>query len=269
MIAILTAAVAAWAVAAGLTYTAPSGWTVVPTSSSMRVAQFTLPRAAGDTEAAEMILYYFGGSGGSVEANIERWLGQMQQPDGRPTKAAATRETRTVNGFSAALSTRAMHSEATVLQIGSEGEHGNTPPELLLLMPGHPLLELAALLELALLELAVLLELALLELALPLLLLLETAAPPAPPVPPVSLLAEQLAMARTRRTIDIEISCREVIIVPPSVHWHMPITHTFAPLQLPSFMPSGVGVQVPCIPETLQALQTPTQVLLQQNPSMQ
>jgi hypothetical protein len=103
MIGILTAAIAAWAAAAGLIYTAPSGWTVVPTSSSMRVAQFTLPRAAGDTEAAEMIVYYFGGSGGSVEANIERWLGQMQQPDGRPAKAAATRETRTVNGLSVSL----------------------------------------------------------------------------------------------------------------------------------------------------------------------
>ena len=103
MIGIVAAALAAWVAATGLTYTAPGGWTVVPTSSSMRVAQFTLPRAAGDTDAAEMILYYFGGSGGSVEANIERWLGQMQQPDGRPSKAAARRESRTVNGLSVSL----------------------------------------------------------------------------------------------------------------------------------------------------------------------
>jgi hypothetical protein len=103
MIGIIAAALVAWLAAAGLTYTAPGGWTVVPTSSSMRVAQFTLPRATGDTEAAEMIVYYFGGSGGSVEANIERWIGQMQQPDGRPSKAAATRETRTVNGLSVSL----------------------------------------------------------------------------------------------------------------------------------------------------------------------
>jgi hypothetical protein len=103
MIGILTAVLAAWFAVAGLTYTAPTGWTVVPTSSSMRVAQFTLPRAAGDTETAEMIVYYFGGSGGSVEANIDRWIGQMQQPDGRSSKAAAKRESRMVKGLSVSL----------------------------------------------------------------------------------------------------------------------------------------------------------------------
>ena len=67
------------------------------------MAQFTLPRAAGDTEPAELVVYYFGGSGGSVEANIERWLGQMQQPDGRPSRTVATRESRTANGLSVSL----------------------------------------------------------------------------------------------------------------------------------------------------------------------
>ncbi len=99
MIGFVLAAVAV----AGLTYTAPAGWTTVPTSSSMRVAQFTLPREKGDTEPAELVVYYFGGSGGSVEANIERWLAQMQQPDGRPSKPLATRESRTVNGLSVSL----------------------------------------------------------------------------------------------------------------------------------------------------------------------
>ncbi|HUE87909.1 MAG TPA: hypothetical protein VMO26_17690 [Vicinamibacterales bacterium] len=91
------------ALARDLTYSAPPGWKVESTSSSMRVAQFTLPRAAGDAADAELVIYYFGGSGGSVEANIDRWLGQMQQPDGRPSKAVATRETRTANGLSIAL----------------------------------------------------------------------------------------------------------------------------------------------------------------------
>jgi len=99
MIAFVIASLAA----AGLTYASPAGWTTVPTSSSMRVAQFTLPREKGDTDPAELVVYYFGGSGGSVEANIERWLAQMQQPDGRPSKAVATRESRTVNGLSVSL----------------------------------------------------------------------------------------------------------------------------------------------------------------------
>jgi hypothetical protein len=85
--------------AAGLTYTAPAGWKPVATSSSMRVAQFALPRAAGDAQDAELVVYYFGGSGGTVEANIERWVGQMQQPDGRPSSVVAKRQSRTVNGL--------------------------------------------------------------------------------------------------------------------------------------------------------------------------
>ena len=87
------------ALLAGLTYTAPGGWKTVATSSSMRVAQFALPKAAGDAQDAELVIYYFGGSGGTVEANIERWVGQMRQPDGRPSSAVAKRQSRTINGL--------------------------------------------------------------------------------------------------------------------------------------------------------------------------
>jgi len=89
--------------AAGLGYTAPAGWKPVPTTSSMRTAQFALPHAAGDTQDAELVVYYFGGSGGTVEANIERWLGQIQQPDGKPSSAVAQRQKRTVNGLAVTL----------------------------------------------------------------------------------------------------------------------------------------------------------------------
>lgn len=82
--------------AAGLTYTAPSGWKPVATSSSMRVAQFAV-------QDAELVIYYFGGAGGTIEANIERWVGQMQQPDGRPSSAVAKRQSRTVNGLNVTL----------------------------------------------------------------------------------------------------------------------------------------------------------------------
>jgi hypothetical protein len=89
--------------AAGLTYSKPADWTVVPTTSSMRVAEFALPRAVGDAMDAELVLYYFGGSGGGVEANIDRWIGQMQQPDGKPSGAVAKRSTRTINGLEVSL----------------------------------------------------------------------------------------------------------------------------------------------------------------------
>lgn len=88
---------------AGLTFTPPADWKPVATTSPMRVAQFALPRASGDARDAELVVYYFGGTGGSVEANIERWVGQMQQPDGRPSSAVTKRQSRTVNGMKVTL----------------------------------------------------------------------------------------------------------------------------------------------------------------------
>jgi hypothetical protein len=89
--------------AADLRFTIPDGWQKVATTSSMRVADFSLPRADGDTEDAELVLYFFGGGGGSVDANIERWVGQMQQPDGRASTTVAKKEARTVNGLDVTL----------------------------------------------------------------------------------------------------------------------------------------------------------------------
>ena len=86
-----------------LRFTAPDGWTARQTSSAMRIAEFVLPKAAGDPEDGELVVYFFGGSGGSVEANIERWIGQTQQPDGRASRDAARRTDRTVNGLSVTL----------------------------------------------------------------------------------------------------------------------------------------------------------------------
>ncbi|HEV3142146.1 MAG TPA: hypothetical protein VGY57_16585 [Vicinamibacterales bacterium] len=89
--------------ASALTFTPPAGWHSSNPTSSMRVAEFTLPRAAGDPDDAQLVVYYFGGSGGSVDANIERWVGQMKQPDGKASSAAATRETRKVHGLTVTL----------------------------------------------------------------------------------------------------------------------------------------------------------------------
>lgn len=88
--------------AASLTFIAPPEWKPVATSSSMRVAQWALPHVAGDTQDGELVVYYFGGQGGSLEANIERWVGQMQQPDGRPS-TTVKRDARTINGLKVTL----------------------------------------------------------------------------------------------------------------------------------------------------------------------
>ena len=65
-----------------LTFTPPATWQPRPAASSMRVAEFVVPKAAADPEDAEVVVYFFGGGGGSVEANIQRWVGQFQQPSG-------------------------------------------------------------------------------------------------------------------------------------------------------------------------------------------
>jgi hypothetical protein len=84
---------------ARLHFTPAPEWTTKPTTSMMRIGEFVLPKAEGDTEDASLIVYYFGGTGGSVQANIDRWLGQMAQPDSRPTKQVATVTERRVNGM--------------------------------------------------------------------------------------------------------------------------------------------------------------------------
>lgn len=95
---VITAATVS-AQSATIRFDAPKEWTAQPATSWMRVAQYSLTRAPGDPEDAELIVYYFGGSGGSVQANLDRWLGQMEQPDGRSSTAVATTSSLTSNGL--------------------------------------------------------------------------------------------------------------------------------------------------------------------------
>ena len=83
-----------------LKYKVPDGWISEKPSSGMRAAQYKLPKADGDPEDGSLILYFFGMTqGGSVQANIDRWVGQMQQPDGSSSKDKAKTENITVNGL--------------------------------------------------------------------------------------------------------------------------------------------------------------------------
>lgn len=77
-------------------FDAPAGWVSKAPSSSMRVADWTLPKADGDAEDAMLTLYFFGaGGGGGLQANIDRWIGQMTQPDGKASKDVAKTATLT------------------------------------------------------------------------------------------------------------------------------------------------------------------------------
>jgi hypothetical protein len=88
------------AAAGELRYKVPEGWTVEKPTSEMRFAQYKLPKTGGDAEDALLVVYYFGkGQGGTPEANIERWINQVKQPDGSASKDKAKTATLTVNGL--------------------------------------------------------------------------------------------------------------------------------------------------------------------------
>ena len=73
--------------AGGLRWEAPAPFAQRAPKSRMRAAEYGLP---GDAGEGELTVYYFGpGQGGSVQANMDRWIGQFTQPDGSDSKAAA------------------------------------------------------------------------------------------------------------------------------------------------------------------------------------
>jgi hypothetical protein len=87
----------AQATAGGLKFSAPQGWIAEKPTSSMRQAQYRLPKADNDAEDAELVVFYFQGGGGGVQANIDRWVSQFEKPDGTPVSDAKTSK-KVVNG---------------------------------------------------------------------------------------------------------------------------------------------------------------------------
>lgn len=84
---------------AELKFSAPPGWIPETPSSRMRQAQYSLPRAEGDPEDAEVAVFFFPGQGGSVRANIDRWIGQFSQEDGSPATEVAEVTRRESSGI--------------------------------------------------------------------------------------------------------------------------------------------------------------------------
>ena len=76
----------------GLLLRVPASWHRQPSTTPFRLAQYAIPHAPGDTAPASFIIFYFGpGQGGSAEANIQRWIGMMRQPNGKDSHAVAHR----------------------------------------------------------------------------------------------------------------------------------------------------------------------------------
>ena len=107
-----------------LKYKVPEGWVSENPTSAMRIAQYKLPKVEGDPEDASLVLYYFGAQqGGAVQANIDRWIGQMQQPDGSSSKDKAKTENLTVNGLK--VTTVDVTGTFTAEMMPGAGDHRN------------------------------------------------------------------------------------------------------------------------------------------------
>jgi hypothetical protein len=61
-----------------ITWLDPPAFKRVPPSNPMRKAAYVVPRATGDAEDGELTVFYFGpGQGGSIDANVDRWVKQF------------------------------------------------------------------------------------------------------------------------------------------------------------------------------------------------
>jgi hypothetical protein len=77
----------------GIHWTVPASWKA-EAQRPMRLA--TYMAAPG----GECGVYFFGaGQGGSVDANLDRWIGQFEQADGKASRAAAKTVKRAIHGL--------------------------------------------------------------------------------------------------------------------------------------------------------------------------
>jgi hypothetical protein len=60
-------------------------WLREEPANRLRLAQFSIP-VTDETEKGELVIYYFGRSRGSVDANIARWKSQFSGPEGAPVE---------------------------------------------------------------------------------------------------------------------------------------------------------------------------------------
>ena len=83
----------------GMEWAAPPNWKA-QAPRPMRLATYLVPATSGDSEPGECGVYYFGpGQGGSVQANLDRWIGQLLQADGKPSKQAAKIKNEAIHGL--------------------------------------------------------------------------------------------------------------------------------------------------------------------------
>ncbi len=85
-----------------LDWKAPAEWVREQPESNMRRGQYRLPGQEG-TADAELAVFNFPGTGGTVEMNLNRWYGQFEQESGQSTQELAEKQILSVNGMPATI----------------------------------------------------------------------------------------------------------------------------------------------------------------------
>jgi len=76
-----------------LTWDTPASWTQEQPSNAMRMAQYRVPAAGGDTDGGECVVFYFGpGQGGDAPSNVSRWVSMFTTPDGGPVQGKVSEQ---------------------------------------------------------------------------------------------------------------------------------------------------------------------------------
>lgn len=69
---------------AGMKAAAPADWKEEPPANNMRLTQFKLPKADGDADGAELVVFFFkGGGSGSADQNLERQAKKFEPAPGK------------------------------------------------------------------------------------------------------------------------------------------------------------------------------------------
>ena len=83
----------------GLKATTPAEWKKEEPSNQFRWMQFSIPKAKGDSDDAELAISK--GLGGGADANIARWKGSFKPPSGKSADDAAKVGDITIGGTKA------------------------------------------------------------------------------------------------------------------------------------------------------------------------
>jgi len=86
---------------AGMKSAAPAEWKEEKPSNEMRLTQFKLPKAEGDKDDAELVVFYFKMGSGSIEQNLKRQEAKFELPEGKKKEDAIKVEKSKVGGLEA------------------------------------------------------------------------------------------------------------------------------------------------------------------------